>query len=55
MRQWFDIYKEFAANPFFIAGESYAGIYVPTLASEVAKGNPLLYVRTINRSMLDFD
>ncbi|XP_010678976.2 serine carboxypeptidase-like 20 [Beta vulgaris subsp. vulgaris] len=36
--KWFDIYKEFVANPFFIAGESYAGIYVPTLASEVVKG-----------------
>lgn len=36
--KWFDIFKEFLANPFFIAGESYAGIYVPTLASEVVKG-----------------
>lgn len=36
--KWFDIYKEFVANPFFIAGESYAGIYVPTLASDIVKG-----------------
>ncbi|KAK9669558.1 hypothetical protein RND81_13G139400 [Saponaria officinalis] len=36
--QWFGIYQEFASNPFFIAGESYAGIYVPTLAYEVVKG-----------------
>ncbi|KAL2935854.1 Serine carboxypeptidase 1 [Bienertia sinuspersici] len=36
--KWFDIYKEYVANPFFIAGESYAGIYVPTLASAVMKG-----------------
>ncbi|XP_057519643.1 serine carboxypeptidase-like 20 isoform X1 [Amaranthus tricolor] len=36
--KWFEVYKEFATNPFFIAGESYAGIYVPTLASEIVKG-----------------
>lgn len=36
--KWFELYPEFLANPFFIAGESYAGIYVPTLAYEVMKG-----------------
>lgn len=36
--KWFDIYQEFLANPFFISGESYAGVYVPTLSSEVVKG-----------------
>ncbi|KAE8691247.1 Serine carboxypeptidase 1 [Hibiscus syriacus] len=36
--KWFDLYPEFVSNPFYIAGESYAGIYVPTLASQVVKG-----------------
>lgn len=39
VHQWFELYPEFLANPFFIAGESYAGIYVPTLAYKVMKGN----------------
>ncbi|KAK6289491.1 hypothetical protein POUND7_001032 [Theobroma cacao] len=36
--KWFALYPEFVSNPFYISGESYAGIYVPTLASEVVKG-----------------
>ncbi|GAB2298159.1 Serine carboxypeptidase-like 20 [Dionaea muscipula] len=36
--KWFQLYQEYLENPFFIAGESYAGVYVPTLSAEVVKG-----------------
>uniref|UniRef100_A0A803M1E1 Carboxypeptidase n=1 Tax=Chenopodium quinoa TaxID=63459 RepID=A0A803M1E1_CHEQI len=36
--KWFEMFPERLNNPFFIAGESYAGIFIPTLALEIMKG-----------------
>ncbi|CAN4101160.1 unnamed protein product [Withania somnifera] len=46
--KWFEIYSEFLTNPFYISGESYAGIYVPTLSHEVVKGIDAGVKPTIN-------
>jgi len=36
---FFEAFPEFASNPFYIAGESFAGYYVPQTAYAVMKGN----------------
>jgi len=49
-------FPEFASNPFFITGESYAGVYVPTLAEAIMnattqgtyKGAPLMGIAVGN-------
>ena len=38
LQQFFVGFPEFADNDFYITGESYAGIYVPTLAQQVVRG-----------------
>ncbi len=38
-QSFFTGFPEYAPNDFFITGESYAGIYVPTLAKQVVLGN----------------
>ncbi|XP_038708604.1 serine carboxypeptidase-like 20 [Tripterygium wilfordii] len=36
--KWFELYPEYVENPFYISGESYAGVYIPILASEIVEG-----------------
>merc|ERR1712137_1325031 len=35
LQGFFDIYTEFQSNDFWITGESYAGVYIPTLAYQI--------------------
>eukprot|EP01035_Chromulina_nebulosa_P024326 gene24327-31652_t len=35
VNKFFELYPEYLKNDFYIAGESYAGIYVPTLAYDI--------------------
>ncbi|KAG1047184.1 hypothetical protein G6F43_010356 [Rhizopus delemar] len=39
LQLFLDEYKEYASNPFHIAGESYGGHYLPALSSEIIKRN----------------
>lgn len=46
--QWFNEYPQFLPNPLYIAGDSYSGMIVPTVASAIARGNfPCLPVSLI--------
>ena len=42
VNKFFSLYPEYMSNEFYIAGESYAGIYVPTLAYDIVTA-PDLY------------
>uniref|UniRef100_A0A0M3JFQ3 Carboxypeptidase n=1 Tax=Anisakis simplex TaxID=6269 RepID=A0A0M3JFQ3_ANISI len=46
LKVFFDRFPEFKHREFFITGESYAGVYVPTLAAELIR-------RFKNKQMLD--
>ena len=37
--RWFEAFPEFAGNPFYMVGESYAGVYIPTTALELLTAN----------------
>ncbi|XP_069809666.1 lysosomal protective protein-like [Dendropsophus ebraccatus] len=55
LKDFFRIYPEFTANDFYIAGESYGGFYVPSLAVEVMKDSSInLKGLAIGNGITDF-
>ena len=39
VQKFFEKFPEFASNDFYVMGESYGGIYAPTLAERISEGN----------------
>ena len=47
IQNFFEKFPQFKANRFYIAGESYGGVYVPTLALEVLNNDPGINLRGV--------
>ncbi|KAM4622784.1 lysosomal protective protein-like isoform 2-T2 [Discoglossus pictus] len=65
LKKFFSLFPEFSSNDFYITGESYGGVYVPTLAVEVSEdpsinlkgiavGNGLSSYETNDNSLIYF-
>jgi vitellogenic carboxypeptidase-like protein len=46
LTQFFQIYSEYASNPFYVSGESYAGKYVPSITYRIHVENQNPHVKT---------
>lgn len=46
LSQFFEIFTDFASNPFFVTGESYAGKYVPSITYKIHVENQNPHVKT---------
>lgn len=53
LKEFFKLFPEYSKNELFLTGESYAGIYIPTLAERVLEDSSLnLKVNTFYRFVL---
>merc|ERR1712137_502741 len=39
LQGWYEEFPEFSSNPLWLTGESYAGVYIPTLANQILDGS----------------
>ena len=44
---FFDKFPQFKKNPFFVTGESYGGVYVPTLSYRILQGNSTINMKVM--------
>uniref|UniRef100_A0A7N8YHW3 Carboxypeptidase n=1 Tax=Mastacembelus armatus TaxID=205130 RepID=A0A7N8YHW3_9TELE len=52
LKEFFQLFPEFSQNELFLTGESYGGIYIPTLAERVMEDTSLNLLRCLNNSDL---
>lgn len=57
LKDFYNRFPQFKSNPLFITGESYAGIYVPTLSVEILRNSPDINLQgyAIGNGYLDQD
>ncbi|KAG2622073.1 serine carboxypeptidase-like 17 [Panicum virgatum] len=48
LRKWFDAHPWLQSNPFYVAGDSYAGKMVPVIAQYISEGNEGMHHSLIN-------
>jgi len=48
LRKWFDAHPWLQSNPFYVAGDSYAGMVVPVIAQYISEGNEGMHHPLIN-------
>lgn len=41
--QWFVSHPEFLSNPFYVAGDSYAGMFIPVITQIISNGKSAFY------------
>lgn len=45
LQSFFKKFPEYASNEFYVTGESYGGIYVPTLSLRILQGNATINMK----------
>jgi len=54
LRKWFDAHPWLQSNPFYVAGDSYAGMVVPVIAQYISEGNEGMHHPLINLKACNF-
>lgn len=49
---FFEKFPQFKTNPFYVTGESYGGIYVPTLSLRILEGNSTINMKVRHSAVL---
>ncbi|CAG7906534.1 unnamed protein product [Brassica rapa] len=53
LQKWLSKHPQFYANPFYVAGDSYSGMIVPSVVQEISEGNYICCKPLINLQVID--